>query len=88
MFGMLNDLAETSKDRKSRTKYQKTYPFNTSKDQENTTNDVICVLDVDVGYNVYEYGETVTMIKWCNHIDDAVEFAVDHARERILNHQG
>lgn len=88
MFGLLDELTEKSKDRKSRTKYQKVYPFNTSKDKENTTNDLICVMDVDNGYNVYEYGETLTMIKWCNNLDEAVEFAVDHARERILNHQG
>lgn len=87
MLGGLFGAIERSEKTKERVRYQKIYPFNTSKDGD-TRNDVIFVLDVDHGYCVFEMGHKTDMIKWHNELDEAVEFAVDHARERILNHQG
>lgn len=86
MFGLLESIAQDAQDRENRIKYRKYYPFNTSKNQE-APKDWIMVYYVDCGYCVFEHGEKAELLKWFLQLDDAIEFAVDHARERILNYQ-
>lgn len=88
MFNLLNRAQEKADDQFERTRYIKQYPFNTSKDESHkNTNDFILVLECNPGFIVFERGEDWSFLKWEMHMDKAVEFAVDYARERILNYQ-
>lgn len=89
MLGLLESLGKKHEDREARMKYNKEYPFNTSSSESaKGINDSIFVYDTGLGFNVFESGDKLEMIKWFKELDEAVEFAVDHARERILNYQG
>jgi len=46
----------------------------------------IVVIDANIGYSVFRDGRTLQQIEWCQHLEDAIETAVERVRyEHAIN---
>lgn len=84
---MFDDFFKEKELRMGKTKYAKLLGWHEFDDEGNKISVAINTLDVEIGYAVFRRGAEVQMIYWAPEIEDAVEWAVDRARQEIADHE-
>lgn len=84
---MFDSIFERKKEMENKIKYQKELGWKEFDDEGDSSPVAITVLDVDWGYNVYRNTTHLEFLHWTPKLSEAVEWAVDRARNEINAHE-
>lgn len=84
---MFDALIERKKELIGKIKYQKELGWKEFDEDGDSSPVAITVLDVDWGYSVFRNTSTIQHLHWTHNLSDAVEWAVDRARNEIAEHE-
>ena len=84
---MFDELIKSRMEKQNKIKYLRELGWKEFDEEENETDVLIFVLDIDYGFAVFRQGNETNLLHYSRNIHEAIEWAVDEARKQIAAHE-